>query len=215
MNFNKLVAIFLLAALMVSCATQETVKELDSEPGSEALVDTFMAIPKPENPDAASVPSSVKRDFKAVKESMAEGQWAEAQVNLQAMLVDHPQLAGLYTNLAITYSEQGELAEAEKIYKEALVVSPYQFDAYSNLGLLLRQQGRFSEAENTYLEALALWPHHQASLINIGVLYDLYMGKPELALPYFELAQKLNGDEPDRQLKTWIADVNRRVEVQQ
>ncbi|WP_370980685.1 tetratricopeptide repeat protein [Agaribacterium sp. ZY112] len=215
MNFNKLITICLAVALMASCATQDASKELDVEPDSDVLIDTFTAIAKPENPEAVSAPSSVKRDFKVVKEAMVEGKWAEAQASLQAMLVDHPQLAGLYTNLAITYSEQGELGEAEKAYKQALLVNPYQFDAYSNLGLLLRQQGRFDEAESTYLEALALWPHHQASLINLGVLYDLYMGKPKLALPYFELAQKLNGDEPDRQLRTWIADVSRRAEVQQ
>ena len=169
----------------------------------------IVAIPKPVA-KSISVPAPAREEFAFARQLMAEEKWDEAADSLLLMTETYPNLAGVYVNLGIAYTQLDKPADAERAYRFAIEKNPLNFDAYTNLGVLLRTEGEFEKAEQVYLQALNKWPHHQSSLINLGVLYDLYMGKLPEALRQFVLAQRLNAEE-DRRLKGWIVDLKRRL----
>lgn len=188
----------------------EEVSTQEADVDGETIVEVpFVKIPKPDV-KSIKVPDSARSEFDAAKQAMSNKQWDDALNRLLFMTETYPELAGVYVNLGIVYTQLEKVEDAENAYRFAIEKNMLNFDAYINLGVLLREQGKFAEAEQVYLDALTLWPHHQASLINLGVLYDLYMGKLAEALVNFELAQKLN-DEESRQLKGWIVDLQRRL----
>ncbi|WP_096085603.1 tetratricopeptide repeat protein [Agaribacterium haliotis] len=219
MSCFKRYGLCLLAVLtLAACggmAKKETPEQGEADTLAAPSFDTenFVAIARPAPEFIPVISDAAWAEFAEAKNAMLEQNWAEAETRLILMTQTYPELTGAYTNLAIVYGKQERLEEAEQAYRQAITGNAYNFDAYANLGVLLRSEGRFDDAEQVYLEALALWPHHQASLINLGVLYDLYMGRSAEALPLFITAQQLN-DEPDRQLKGWIIDLQRRVKTQ-
>lgn len=205
----RLMAITLVLAACSSPGTktkdskEETVPEGEPEP--------FVFIPNPYQPGV--VPEHAKKEYAAVKELMLAKKWAQAKGLLNLMVETYPKLSGPYINLGIIHHNLGELDHAEKAFQFAIETNAQNLDAYARLGFLYREQGKFKEAEDIYLKALAIWPHHLPSVKNLGILYDLYMGKFEEALVYYELSQNILGGE-DRQLKGWIADLKRRMKTQ-
>jgi len=187
---------------------EEGVSELDEN--GQPIPPQFVLIENPYVLESSKIPDSAKTEFTQVKQSMAAKKWENAQGLLNLMAETYPKLAGIYTNLGIVYQHLEQLEEAEKAYQFAIEVNPKQLDAYSLLGVLYRRQGRFEEAEKTYLAGLAIWPHHLDANINLAILYDLYMGRLDDALRYYELSQLIKGDD-DRQLKGWIIDLKRRL----
>ncbi len=174
----------------------------------EGVESPFVLIPSPYQP--GDVPAQAQQEFAAVKAAIAEKQWAEAEGLLNLMIETYPNLSGLYVNLGIVLTQQEKREDAGKAFAFAVEVNPQNMSAYAPWGIMLREQGKFAEAEQVYVKALEVWPHHLESNINLGVLYDLYMGKFDLALQKYELAQKIKGGE-DRRLKGWIADLKRRM----
>ena len=137
--------------------------------------------------------------------------WSEAELAWQEITLTAPTLSGPYVNLGIVYEATERLEEAERAYQFAIDTNPLNVDAYNQLAILKRKAGKFSEAEALYKKALEVWPEHPASHRNIAILYDLYMGKLELALSHYQEYESLL-DEPDRALKGWISDLRRRLD---
>ena len=177
---------------------------------AEAVEEVFVPLPNPYLLNPVAVPAQAKAEFERVKVAVENKNWERAYELLSLMIEVFPDLSGPYVNTGIVSIKLNNLEEAENAFKFAIEKNQYNFDAYDHLGVLYRQQGRFAEAEEVYLKALALWPHHLASNKNLGVLYDLYMGRFDDALKYYEMAQKIGNDE-DRQLKGWIVDLKRRM----
>ena len=187
---------------------EETEQPAEGEVEGEAKP-SFIVLPNPYQP--GEVPSQAKKEYKKVKSLMEKKKWQEAEGALQLMTTTFPNLSGPYINLGIVYQELNQPEEAEKAFKFAIETNPQNLDAYTQLGVLYREQGRFEDAEKVYLAALKIWPHHLPSTLNLGILYDLYMGRFEEAMKYYELSQNISGGD-DRQLKGWIADLNRRMQ---
>lgn len=176
--------------------------------GVEGAMPAFVAIPNPYQP--GSVPGPAKLEYQKIKGLMAAKKWKESLGLLNLMTETYPKLSGPYVNLGIVYQKLGEPKKAEKAFKFAIETNSKNFDAYTQLGVLYRELGRFPDAETIYKNALSIWPHHLASTKNLGILYDLYMGRFEEAMSYYELSLNIAGGE-DRQLKGWIADLKRRM----
>ncbi|MFT5082179.1 MAG: tetratricopeptide (TPR) repeat protein [Lentisphaeria bacterium] len=197
----------LIVLLFSACASSP--KPPAEAPSSVESVDAlFVMIPSPYQ--GGEVAPSARKEFAQIKALMAAKKWDDAKGALELMVATYPQLAGPYTNLGIVEQRLGNPEQAKSAFKYAIETNPNNLDAYTQLGVLYRELGRFSEAEAVYLQALQVWPHHLQSTTNIGVLYDLYMGRFEEALSYYELSQKIAGGE-DRQLKGWIFDLRRRM----
>ena len=80
------------------------------------------------------------------------------------------------------------------------------------LAILKREAGDFAAAEDNYKKAISIWPWHPDSHKNLAILYDLYLGKSEQALAHYEAYQTLAGDS-DKNIKSWIADLQRRLGI--
>lgn len=224
MQYSKLwqaCTIFILVFFLNACESpglkkekQKKADEISSEQAAtegEASATGFVVLPNPYQP--GEVPGQARKEHQKIVSLMAAKKWKEAEGALQIMTTTFPQLSGPYINLGIVYMNLNQPDEAEKALQFAINTNPQNLDAYTQLGVLYREQGKFNEAEQTYLAALKIWPHHLPSTLNLGILYDLYMGRFDEALKYYELSQNILGGE-DRQLKGWIADLSRRIESQ-
>lgn len=217
-NPIRLIAALSCVVLLASCGGAPFKKERkevvsESVETEQAALDSeppLVKIPRPEQTVKVDIPKSARDEFSLAKQTMIRGNWQEAEGQLLLMTETYPQLAGVYTNLGIVYTELEAFDKAEKAYRFAIESNNLNFDAYTNLGFLLRELGKFEEAEANYKAALGLWPHHKPSVLNLGILYDMYMGKLPEALDLYKLAQRLN-DEEDRKLKGWIVDLERRM----
>ena len=170
----------------------------------------LVKIPNPYLVQDTKAPERARTQFEQAKVAMQSEEWALAEQILTQMTVDFPELSGVYVNLGNVYLHQERWEQAEDAYKFALEKNSLNNDAYNQYGILLRNLGRFDEAEQQYLKALEVWPHNPHAHQNLAILYDLYMGKFELALNHYEMAQKVL-NEPSQQIEGWIIDLKRRM----
>lgn len=106
--------------------------------------------------------------------------------------------------------KQTLLNDAKSNYQKAVAVNQHNYFAHNRLARVFRELGEFEQAEQHYQYAIASWPAYDNSYLNLGILYDLYMGKKQQALPNYELYQALQ-DKPVRQVRGWIADLKRQL----
>lgn len=208
----KRLCLALLLLTIAACSNmgkKDKEKETESTEGAASQESQpFVLIPNPYLPGV--VPEPAKLEYANIKATMQAKKWEQAKGLLELMAATYPSLSGPYVNLGIVHHALGEMDEAEKALKYAIEVNPQNLGGFTRLGVLYRELGRFNEAEAIYLKALNVWPHHLPSAKNIGILYDLYMGRFDDALVYYELSQNILGGE-DRQLKGWIIDLKRRM----
>jgi tetratricopeptide (TPR) repeat protein len=144
---------------------------------------------------------------------MSSGDLIDAELRFKEFLLQYPDVAAAYVNLAIIYRRNGDLEASRGAVDQALEVDPDFAPALNQLGLLLRKSGKFQEAESAYLKAITVSPDYALAHYNLGVLNELYLQRLDLALQYFEQYQQLVGG--DEEVAKWIIDLTRRVEAGQ
>jgi len=152
----------------------------------------------------------VQASFNEAVAAMQQKQWDKAEVTLKQLAEKNPKLSGIYLNLGIVYRNKGDTAKAVEEFNRAITANPKNLDAYNQLAVLKREAGDFSAAENLYLKALIVWPFYPEGHKNIAILYDLYLSKPEQALPHYQAYQQLL-TAPDKQVDSWVAELQRRL----
>ena len=115
-------------------------------------------------------------------------------------------------NVSIFGIGPGVEQKAVEAFDRAIKANMKNVDAYNQLAVLKREAGDFAAAESLYQKALGIWQFYPEGHKNIAILYDLYLGKPEQALPHYQAYQQLLSA-PDKQVDSWIADVQRRLNV--
>lgn len=149
-----------------------------------------------------------------------QGKFPQAKSTFLALSERHPNLSGIWVQLALLAKAQGKdnieqmHKDMSKYLKSAIAVNALNYIAHNELALLLRQQGQFQLALTHYELALKSWPAFAQAYLNRGILYDLYLGEKPLALADYELYQVLSNDD-SRQLKGWIIDLQRQVKSAQ
>lgn len=156
------------------------------------------------------VPESVRQSYDTALEAMLSDDITEAELALETIVLEYPDYAGPYANLAILYLEDGRDAEARVALDAALSVNPEHAESNNQLGILLRKEGRFIEAEKAYRRAIQADAAYSLAHYNLGVLLDLYLHRPAEALDHYEAYQALLA-EPDTKVARWIIDLRRRV----
>lgn len=149
---------------------------------------------------------------------MDAGDDARAIVEFEKVIEAYPEYAGPHVNLGIIYSRNGRADAALVELQTAVAICSDCAVAHNQLGILQRQQGRFSEAEQSYLAAIAADPDYALAYLNLGVLYDLYQGRTELALQYYEeykARHRPDAVEQSDVVDKWIIDLRRRVDATQ
>jgi tetratricopeptide (TPR) repeat protein len=156
------------------------------------------------------------RQFQAALVLKKKGEFSQAQQRFIALSEQHPNLSGIWLQLALLVKQQnkGDIEQRHKdisrYLNNAISANALNYLAHNELALVLRQQGQFYQALNHYELAIKSWPAFALGYLNRGILYDLYMGDKSLALSDYELYQALSNDN-SRQLKGWIIDLQRQL----
>ena len=165
-------------------------------------------------PDAGGTEysSTVTNRYARALGYMDAGNDSRAQQELEAFGESYPGYAGAHVNLGIIYGRSGRPDAAEAAFRRAVTVCAECASAYNHLGITQRQKGLFDEAEQSYLQAIEADPNYALAYYNLGVLYDLYRGRPELALQYYEAYVEHETDATEtEEVRKWIIDLQRRV----
>jgi len=157
-------------------------------------------------------PATVKNGYAKALGYMDAGDDVRAQRALEAFGEAYPEYAGAQVNLGIIYDRNGRPDAAEAAFRRAVSVCTECAAAYNHLGIVQRQKGLFDEAEQSYLRAIEANPDYALAYYNLGVLYDLYRGRPDLALQYYEAYVEHAGAGADvKDVNKWIIDLQRRI----
>lgn len=238
MKFNKpLLAILMLLTLLSGCSSnpekpsdtkvaeklpvKEATLKTEGETDKAAPDLTKAAIPSNVLPAGPVTPNpylqnpqkfseQVEVNFHAAVASMQQKNWDHAEATLKQLAEKNPKLSGVYLNLGIVYRNKGDTEKAAAEFNRAISANIKNVDAYNQLAVLKRESGDFNAAEGLYQKALGIWPFYPEGHKNIAILYDLYLGKPELALPHYQAYQQLL-PAPDKQVDSWVADLQRRL----
>jgi len=163
--------------------------------------------------DSASdddVPEAARQSHGAAVAAMRRGDYTEAELELEHLMLAHPELPGPHVNAAILYMRDGRDDEAHAVLEQALAIDPGHAEGNNQLGILLRKRGEFEAAERAYRRAIASRPDYALAMYNLGVLLDLYLHRKSEALDYYERYQSVLA-QPDETVARWIIDLRRRV----
>ena len=163
----------------------------------------------------ANYPADATTRYARALGYMDEGRDERAIEEFEHVIADYPDYAGPHVNLAIIHGRNGRPDAALLALQRAVEVCSGCAVAYNQLGIEHRRQGRFADAEQAYLAAIEANPDYALAYFNLGVLYDLYQGRPDLALQYYEAykARRRPGAADQKDVvDTWIIDLRRRVD---
>jgi Flp pilus assembly protein TadD len=144
--------------------------------------------------------------------AMRSGRLQEAEVLLQEITADQPELAGPWVNLGQIYVMHENFEDARRAFTSAITANPRSCAAHNQLGVLSRQFGDFASAEEHYRTCLEQVPNFKDAYLNLGILYELYLGRLPQALEAYRRYQLLAA-EPDRKVQGWVMDLERRLGV--
>lgn len=201
MRCTKTATVLLLAVLASACAALRP-GPMSTPDGTKSQTTAKAASKEP------LVDAQWRHTYERALRYMKANRLADAERELTALTAKEPQLAGPYANLGIVYHRLGRPADAVRALARAIELNP-RAAYYNELGMLHRTEGRFDAAERAYLAALDLDPDYAYAHLNLGILYDLYIQRPEKALPHYERYQALEPGEADT-VRKWIADLQRR-----
>ena len=139
-----------------------------------------------------------------------EGDFSGASDGYKELLVRFPKNTAARINLAQIEIQNNKPEQAKALVDDALSLEPNNVQALTLAGVIAREQGEFESAEEYYRKALSVNPNYIPALKNLGILLDLYRGRLDEALVFYEQAQALAA-EPDPKLKDWIFDIKRRI----
>lgn len=159
------------------------------------------------------IPAEAAQKFSVAIQSMGAGKTDLAEKQLTEITTKYPQLSGPHANLGVIYAQQKKWDKAEGSLNTAVKKNKRNAKAFNQLGFVYRQQGKFKEAEAAYLKAIKIDPNFQDAYLNMGILCDLYLGKMERAVKYYNKYQSMQS-KPNRQVAGWLVDINRRLGVQ-
>ena len=162
--------------------------------------------------EGSTVPLEVQEQYVRALDLLDQADYAAARELLDAVILAQPALAGPRINLGIAYAREGQLELAEAAFLGAVEQRPAAAEAWNELGVVYRRLGRFLSAREAYESALEHAPEYAMAHFNLAVLLDLYLRKPEPAIEHYRAYQAL-AKEPDKQVDTWIVDLERRVEA--
>lgn len=121
---------------------------------------------------------------------------AEAIACCEALLIQYPYSAELWSEIASNYLDSGSLDAAELGFRMALERAPGHPEHLYNLSLALQKRWQLAEAESLLRQVVALNPGHHRAWCNLASVLD-WLGRPEDALNAMNRAMALSPQDPD------------------
>lgn len=90
----------------------------------------------------------------------------------------------------LSLQQQDDPVSAESRLKNMIAQQPESASLYASLGDLYASQNQWPSAQQAYFQAYHLEPNNVQHVFNLAVSLD-HMGKPSLALPYYQRAKEL------------------------
>ena len=138
----------------------------DGKEGEEdtavAAADAPLAVVGPE------VDSANQRLFDRSLLLIEDGNVAAAEVLLQEITADQPELAGPWFNLGLLYSARNAADAAQEAFERAVAAKSGHCPARTMLGVQAREAGDFAAAESHYLACLAERPGFAPAQLNLA-----------------------------------------------
>ncbi len=200
----------LLASVMLISACQFAPTTSSPEPVETAVEAAPAKTLNPYLQNRPAVSSAATARFQQAQTALENKEWEQAEQHLLWLTDNSPGLSGPYVSLAKLYSLTGQPDKVAPLFMQAIANNSNNVSAYNQYAIFLRQQGDFNGAETLYQQALEVWPDYPEGHLNLGILYDMYMGKFDLALTHYLQYQNLQ-PAPDRQVAGWIVDTQRRL----
>ena len=192
-NVSKTLSVAIIALLLTACAGNAK-KQVSANVESEQI----------------EIPAEAAQKFSIAIQTLGNGKTEQAEKQLLEITKTYPQLSGPHANLGVIYAQKEEWKKAEASLNTAVQKNKKNAKAFNQLGYVYRQQGDFAQAEKAYLKAISIDPNFADAYLNMGILCDLYLGKMERAVKYYNKYQALQA-KPSRQVAGWLVDINRRI----
>lgn len=167
---------------------------LERFPGNRRAADGLAALAAGQTARAAG-PAFDREKAKAALALWQAGRHAEALVQAQALLRQHPQVALLHTLEGLCHASLGDREKALDAHRQALTLAPGVAGNYNNVGNALNTLGHYEKAMHALRRALALQPDYPEALNNLGNACN-GLNDPAQALGYLEKALALRPDFP-------------------
>ncbi len=191
--------------LLTACAARAPHPRTPPEP--PPAPDIVMEAPSSE--DDATKPSALPE---ALVMQLADGHYAMAEKIAIAQLATHPDDPWLLANLGLARLRLGRPQAAVEALESAQEDPALARDPrlLNELGMAYRRLGRFDEAERTYRRAIELAPDYAPAWRNLGILLELYLQRPDEAIPPYRRYIELTGP-GTTDVDHWIVDIEHRL----
>jgi len=117
----------------------------------------------------ALVQASRERMLEAVRESLARGRFAEAEVRTEVLIQRFPGDAEVHNETGRLRYALGDFEGAARAFAQACELAPRWPDARANLGQACQVRGRYAEAIGHFEHALQADPHHHEARFNLAL----------------------------------------------
>lgn len=209
----KFFVLLVLAVFLASCGGASKKNEdevVELTPEQIRIMELVKFGPDPYESNLPVLAPETKVEFDLVIKQLVAGDELGAEQQLKAFAKKYPELSGALYNLGVMEQKRGNLEAAKEYLNQAITRNANNLNARNLRALIYRDEGDFPAAEKEYQEIIKLWGGYLTAYKNLGILYDLYMGRFEEALPYY---QKYNAliPQPDKQVYGWIVDIERRL----
>ncbi len=152
---------------------------------------------------AEPVPKSITRPqlsekelCSAIKQSLAQGNYAVAIAIMNELIVRHPNSAVYYNNRGLIYLHNNQLTKAIEDLTHALEIDPQLDKAYNNRANCYAAQGDYIAAISDYDISLEINPSNIKTWINQGITFR-ELGSYDLAIQNFDIASILSNSFPE------------------